>query len=86
LAGAARDDGGKHRNAIPSHGLPCAFIVTPLVVTTTETGAVFVPSVKLIVQVPALIGVTVAVYGDVDCIGLMLATPLHVSPSVNMPA
>lgn len=59
---------------------------TPVVVTLTATGAVFFPSVKVTVQLPALIGVTVAVYGDVDWVGLTLATPEQVLVSLSVPA
>ncbi len=67
------------------YGLPLVLTTTPLVVTLTATGAVWVPSVKVIVQLPAATGVTVAVNGDADWVGLTVATPEQVFVSLSVP-
>ncbi len=54
--------------------------------TETLTGAVCVPSVKVIVHVPTATGVTTAVYGEVDDDGAIVAIPLQVFVSLNVPA
>jgi hypothetical protein len=61
-------------------------MITFAVVTVTLTGTVFVPSVKVIVHVPAATGVTTAEYGDADDAGLIVTMPEHVFVSLSVPA